>query len=321
MIELSVCFWDYDRTLPLVDGRVGIDGCKPTFTLLGPEQAFALAFTTAPFDASELSLSNHMSALVRGDAAYIAIPVFPSRSFRHSAFYIRTDRGIREPRDLAGKRIGLQEYQMTAAVVARGFLRDEFGMLPGDMRWRVADVDPSHPSRIAVPTLPGVDIERVHGASLDALLAEGHVDAVIALRPPAPFVAGNPRVTRLFPDWRKAEQEYFARTRFFPIMHTVGIKRALVSEHPWLSTALYRAFCAAKDLALAGLANLQAPKVTLPWAAAELAATRAVMGDDFWPYGIEPNRAALERMIRYHHQEGLSPRPVAIEEIFPLAMD
>ena len=321
MIELSVCFWNYDRTLPIVDGRVAIDGCKAAFTLLGPERAFALAFTTAPFDVSELSLSNHMSALVRGDAAYVAIPVFLSRSFRHSTFYIRTDRGIREPRDLAGKRIGLQEYQMTAAVVARGFLRDEFGMLPRDMRWRVADIDPAHPSSVAVPTIPGVEIERMHGASLDALLVEGQVDAVIALRPPAPFLEGDPCVARLFPDWRKAEQEYFARTRFFPIMHTVGIKRALMSEHPLLPKALYRAFCAAKDVALAELANLQAPKVTLPWAAAELVATCAVMGGDFWPYGIEPNREALERMVRYHYQEGLSPRPFAIEEIFPLAVD
>ena len=321
MVDLSVCFWNYDRTLPLVDGRVGIDGCKATFTLLGPEQAFALAFTTAPFDVSELSLSNHMSALVRGDAAYVAIPVFPSRSFRHSAFYIRTDRGIRGPRDLAGKRIGLQEYQMTAAVVARGLLRDEFGILPGDIRWRVADVDPSHPSKVLVPNIAGVEIERVQGTSVDALLVEGHVDAMIALRPPAPFVAGDLRVARLFPDWRRVEQEYFARTRFFPIMHTVGIKRELVSEYRWLPSALYRAFVASKDVAMTELANLQAPKVTLPWAAAELAATSAVMGDDFWPYGIDSNRAALERMIRYHHEEGLSPRPFAIDEIFPLEVD
>jgi 4,5-dihydroxyphthalate decarboxylase len=321
MLELGVCFWNYDRTMPLVDGRVAIEGCKPAFTILGPEQAFARAFTTADFDVSELSLSNHLNALVRGDAAYVAIPVFPSRSFRHSTFYVRTDRGIRAPPDLAGKRIGLQEYQMTAAVVVRGFLRDEYGMRPGDMRWLVADVDPAEPSKIAVPHIAGVDIERVHGRSLDDLLASGDVDAVIALRPPASFVQGNPLVARLFPDWRRAEQDYFARTRFFPIMHTIGVKHALVAAHPWLPAALYRAFCKAKEVALAELAHLQAPKVTLPWVAAELAATRAVMGDDFWPYGVGPNRAAIERMIRYHHEEELSPRPFRLDELFPVAVE
>jgi 4,5-dihydroxyphthalate decarboxylase len=317
-LELSVCFWNYDRTMPMVDGRVAIERCEPSFTLLGPEQAFARAFTTAEFDVSELSLSNHMSALVRGDAAYVPIPVFPSRSFRHSAFYVRSDRAITEPRDLVGKRIGLQEYQMTAAVVLRGFLRDEYGIVPGDMSWRVADIDPAHPSAIAVPDIPGVEIERVHGRSLDALLGGGDVDAVIALRPPPSFLAGDGRVVRLFPDWRNAEQDYYARTGFFPIMHTVGIKHALVAAHPWLPSALYRAFCLAKDVAIAELENLQAPKATLPWAAAELAATRSVMGHDFWPYGLEPNRAAIERMIRYHHEEGLSPRPFSIQELFPL---
>lgn len=321
MLELSVCFWNYDRTMPLVDGRVPIEGCKPAFTILGPEQAFARAFTTADFDVSELSLSNHMNALVRGDAAYTAIPVFPSRSFRHSTFYVRTDRGIRVPPDLTGKRIALQEYQMTAAVVVRGFLNDEYGMRPHDMRWRVADVDPAAPSEIAVPRVPGVEIERVHGRSLDELLVSGDVEAVIALRPPASFVQGNRLVARLFPDWRRAEQDYFARTRFFPIMHAIGVKHALVAAHPWLPAALYRAFGKAKEVALAELAHLQAPKVTLPWVAAELAATRAVMGHDFWPYGVEPNRHAIERMIRYHHEEGLSPRPFKLDELFPVPLE
>jgi 4,5-dihydroxyphthalate decarboxylase len=319
-LKLSVCFWNYDRTMPMVDGRVAIEGCEPSFTLLGPEQAFARAFTTAEFDVSELSLSNHMNALVRGDAAYVPIPVFPSRSFRHSAFYVRSDRAIATPRDLVGKRIGLQEYQMTAAVVVRGFLCDEYGIRPGDMSWRVADIDPRQPSAIAVPVVPGVNIERVHGRSLDALLVDGDVDAVIALRPPPSFLAGDRGVVRLFPDWRNAEQEYYARTKFFPIMHTVGIKRALVDSHPWLPGALYRAFCAAKEVAIGELENLQAPKVTLPWAAAELATTRSVMGHDFWPYGLEANRAAIERMIRYHHDEGLSPRPFSIRELFPLEL-
>ena len=176
-------------------------------------------------------------------------PCFRRARSRHSTFYVRTDRGIHAPPDLAGKRIGLQEYQMTAAVVVRGFLGDEYGMRPGDMSWSVADVDPTEPSKVAVPRIPGVDIKRVHGRSLDELLVNSEVDAVIALRPPASFVQGNPLVARLFPDWRKSEQDYFARTRFFPIMHAIGVKHALVAAHPWLPTALYRAFFKAKEVA------------------------------------------------------------------------
>ena len=238
MLDLSVCFWNYDRTMPLVDGRVTIEGCRPAFTILGPEQAFARAFTTADFDVSELSLSNHMNALVRGDAAYVATPCFRRARSATRRYYMRTDRGIHAPPDLAGKRIGLQEYQMTAAVVVRGFLGDEYGMRPGDIvECRRCRPDRAVQGRGAA--IPGVDIKRVHGRSLDELLVNSEVDAVIALRPPASFVQGNPLVARLFPDWRKSEQDYFARTRFFPIMHAIGVKHALVAAHPWLPTALY----------------------------------------------------------------------------------
>jgi hypothetical protein len=199
---------------------------------------------------------------------------------------------------------------MTAAVVMRGFSARRIWHSRGRHQLARRRYRSGQPSAIAVPVVPGVKIERVHGRSLDALLVDGEVDAVIALRPPPSFLAGDRGVVRLFPDWRDAEQDYYARTRFFPIMHTVGVRRALVDSHPWLPGALYRAFCAAKEVAIGELENLQAPKVTLPWAAAELATTRSVMGHDFWPYGLEPNRAAIERMIRYHHDEGLSPRAI-----------
>jgi 4,5-dihydroxyphthalate decarboxylase len=317
----SVFFWNYDRTLPLLDGRVAIDRCSARYTIHAPEDAFARAFTTAEFDISELSFSNHMTALSRGNAAYHALPIFLSRAFRHSTIYVRTDRGIKAPADLAGRTIGLQEYDMTAAVVVRGLLRDEYGLQSADMRWVVGDVETVQRATLPIPRLAAIDIRPApSGRTLDGLLAEGALDGLIALNPPPSVRRGNPGVARLFPDWRRVEQDYFRRTGFFPIMHVVGIRRTMADEHPWLAAAVYRAFTRAKELAIAELAVLQAAKVTLPWVAAELHATRAVMGDDFWPYGVAVNREALERLIGYHFAEGLSSRKLDIGEIFPLGI-
>jgi 4,5-dihydroxyphthalate decarboxylase len=316
-LALSICFWNYDRTMPLVDGRVPIEGCDPRFAILAPEEAFARAFGTAEFDVSELSLSNYMSSLSRDDAAYTAIPVFPSRAFRHSTIYVRSDRGIKTPGDLVGKTVGLQEYDMTAAVVVRGLLRDEYAVMPSDIAWRVGDVETPRRATITVPTVPGVEIASVApGRMLNDMLAEGTLDALVALMPPSSFAAGNPDIVRLFSDWRREEQAYFARTRFFPIMHTVGIRRTLLARHPWLALALFQCFSRAKEIAVSELAVLQASKVTLPWVVAELEATRATMGPDFWPYGVAANRPALERLADYHYREGLSSRRLAVEELF-----
>lgn len=315
-VPVSVCFWDYDRTAALVDGRVPIEGCRPRYTILRPEDAFARAFSTAEFDITELSLSNHLTALGEGRAAYVAIPVFPSRAFRHGSLFIRTDRGIRQPRDLKGKRIGLQEYQMTAALVVRGMLRQEYGLEAGDLIWVVGGVEAPSPPRQHIE-IPGVAIEDAPpDECLDALFAAGRLDALLALRPPPCVLAGGLPVGRLFPDWRSAEQAYFRRTGHFPIMHTVGIRRALLEEHPWLARSVYEAFCTAKARAVAELAVIQAPKVNLPWVAAELHATQALMGEDFWPYGVAANRAMLDRQIDWSHLEGLSARRISIEELF-----
>lgn len=315
-LPVSVCFWNYDRTAALADGRAPLRGCAPAFTILPPEAAFAHAFSTAEFDITELSFSNHLTALSEGRAAYTAIPVFPSRAFRHGSLFVRTDRDIREPADLKGKRIGLQEYQMTAALVVRGILWDDYGVEPGDLAWVVGGVEDPGPPRDRT-AIPGVAIEAAPpGESLDALFAAGRLDALISLRPPPCVVAGGHPVGRLFPDWRVAEQDYFRRTGHFPIMHLMGIRRSLLEEHPWLGPSVYDAFCRAKDMAVGELAVIQAPKVTLPWGAAELEATRVLMGEDFWPYGVSANREALDRQIGWSCREGLSARRVPVEALF-----
>jgi len=315
-VPLSVCCWDYDRTRPLLDGRIAIPGVKPSFSVLNPVEAFSRAFSTAEFDVTELSLSYQIVAVANGDAAYAGIPVFLSRTYRHSIIFVRTDKGIDKPEDLKGKTVGIPQYDMTAAVVVRGWLRDDYGVTPSDIVWRVGDLHTIERESLPIPKLYDVDIQPLYGRTLDGELARGGLDAVVSVHEPPCFRARHPHVRRLFPDWRRAEQHYAARTGIFPIMHLLGIRKTLLDLHPWLARRIYDAFSAAKEMAVAELATTQAPKITLPWATAELAATREVLGYDFWPYGIERNRRSLEAMLRYSHAEGLCNRRLAVQELF-----
>ncbi len=316
-LKFSAGLWAYDRTLPLIAGTIKIDNCDPTFEVLTPEQVYDRTFGKPELDVGEMSLSYQLAALARGDAQYIGIPVFPSRSFRHSTIYINTKSGIKKPEDLRGRRIGTQDYDMTAAVVVRGFLREEYGLDASDMRWVIGDAETRWRTRIDTRRPPGVDIAVTEDRLLDDMLVSGDLDAVIALRPMPSMQRGDDRVRRLFPDWRKAEQDYYTKTKFFPIMHLVGIRQTLVQENPWLPKAMYDAFCQAKDYAIAELEHPQVPKATLPWVMAEVASTRAIMGDNYWAYGVEPNRDALTRFAQYNLHEGLSDRLISIEELFP----
>ncbi len=320
--EFLICFWNYDRTNPLLDGRVAIDGFSPHYTVLGPPENFRRTFADSPFDVTEMSFSNYMAAHADDRSPYVAIPVFLSRTFRHGAIFIRTDRGINVPRDLEGKTIGLVEYDMTAAVVVRGLLRDEYGVDTKTIHWRVGDPEAPWRETIPIPWVPyGTDVQPLtDDATLNDALANGSVDALIGIEPPSCFTSGTPGVTRLFPEWRAAERDYFSRTGIFPIMHAVGIKRELLDANPGLAGALFEAFESAKAMAIAELAVTNAPKSTLPWAAAELRTTRNIMGDDYWPYGIAKNREVLESLIRYSYEDELTSRRLSIDELFAPSM-
>ncbi len=326
MVDLgfSICFWNYDRTNPLLDGRVAIEGAAPEYTIRAPLDNFPSTFTESPFDVTEMSFSNYMTAYAEGRSPYVAIPVFLSRTFRHGAIFIRTDRGITEPRDLEGKTVGLVEYDMTAAVVVRGFLRDEYGVDTTKIRWRVGDPEAPWRKTMPIPDVPaGTEVQPVADAqTLSDAMATGALDALVGIEPPSCFTAGAPNVARLFPDWRSVERDYFERTGIFPIMHAVGIKRDLLDANPWLAASLFEAFQSAKDLALRELAVMNAPKATLPWVAAELDATKSAMGEDFWPYGIQKNLTILELLARHSYEDGLTPRRLSIDELFtPSVLD
>ncbi len=317
-LSLSVAVGDYDRVRPLVDGTVGIDGVAPIVMTLEPEEIFFRAFRHAEFDISELSLSTFALRTARGDNPYVGVPVFPSRAFRHSGIYVRTDRGIRAPADLKGRKIGLAEYQLTANVWVRAFLEEDFGVQPSDIHWVRGGVEePGRPEKVAVALPPDIRLTAApEGRSLSSLLLAGEIDGLIGPRTPSVFTADNPQIGWLFPDPRAAATAYFKRTGIFPIMHLIGVRRTLVERHPWLPAAVLKAFERAKQLAAAKLADTSAAKVMLPFTDQHLKEAQDLMGRDFWSYGVAGNRAGIEAFLRHHHRQGLSERQLEVEELF-----
>lgn len=317
-LDLSVATGDYDRVRPLIDGTVSIDGVAPVFMALDPEEIFFRAFRHAEFDIAELSLSSFTVRAARGDNPYVGVPVFPSRAFRHSGVYIRTDRGIRTPADLEGRKVGLAEYQLTANVWIRAFLEDDFQVEPASIHWVRGGIEqPGRPEKIPITLPRGVNVtEAPAGRSLSELLLAGEIDALIGPRTPSVMTAANPQIGWLFPDPRSAAVENYRRTRNFPIMHLIGVRRTLVERHPWLPAAVLKAFEQAKAVAFAKLADTSASKVMLPFVDQQLQEAQDLMGRDFWPYGVSPNRQCLEYFLQQHHKQGISNRLVTIAELF-----
>jgi 4,5-dihydroxyphthalate decarboxylase len=315
---LTIACGPYDRTRALADGRVQVEGCQVTYLPLSPEEIFFRAFRHRSFDVTELSLSSTMIQVSRGTCPYVAIPAFVSRSFRHSGIYIRTDRGIGAPADLKGRRVGVPEYQVTAAMWVRGILEDEYGVKPADLEWLTGGIEhPGRHEKVAFDPPPGLRIAAIAAdQTLSAMLAAGEIDALVAPRAPSCFANKAPHVGRLFADHRAAERAYYAKTGIFPIMHVIGIRKELVEAAPWLPASVYKALIEAKALAASWLDELAALNVTLPWLAAELEATRAAMGADYWPYGLASSITTLEAAARYSFDQGLSARRLDPAELF-----
>lgn len=317
-LRLSLAMGDYDRTRPIYDGRVQIDGVDPICMLLSPEEMFFRAFRHQAFDISELSLSSYSISVARGEPHYVAIPVFLSRAFRHTSFYVRKDRGIEKPQDLRGRRIGIAEYQLSANVWCRGILAEHYGVKPSEIRWVRGGMDtPGRPEKIKVALPPDIEIsEAPEGATLNAMLASGEIDGFIGPRWPRCFSEGHPQVGRLFPDTVAEAEAYYRETGIFPIMHVLGLRRALADQHPWLPGALLKGFSEAKALCEGLLSDTSATKVTMPFVEDNLVRARALMGSDIWSYGLGANRNTLATFLRYHYEQGLSPRKVEVEELF-----
>lgn len=316
-LPITIATWDYDRVRALIDGRVHIEGCDVNYLTIPPEECFERAYFHGEFDVAEIGFSPYLMALSQGTTPYVAIPVFLSRMFRHSAVYIRTDRGIEGPADLRGKRVGVPEYQMSAVMWFRGYLKDEHGVAAKDVNWIQAGlVNPGRRDKFQLNLPPGFPLASLPEESLTEMLADGRLDAVISARPPPCFSDRHPKVRRLFPDRRVVERDYYRRTGIFPIMHSIGIKRELLEKHRWLAASVYKAFSQAKQLAEAEFAESGALKIGLPWINAEYEETIAIMGKEFWSYGVAKNYAVLSTMARYSYEQGLSARLVTVQEMF-----
>ena len=311
MTKLTLACTRSDRTQPVLDGRIAIGDHAILATAGEPEELFRIAMREARYDITELSMASHILSVARGDSRYIGVPVFPSRAFRHAAIYVRTDRGITGPKDLAGRTIGVPEYQQTAAMWVRGMMRTYYGVPMAGIAWRSAG------ERTPLDLPRDIDMQVIPaGETLDAMLADGRIDAFLGPRPPACLLDGRAPVARLFPDSRAEEEAYCRATGFFPIMHCIAIRRTLAEDRPDLALAVYRAFAAAKDHAVAELSLGNVLRVSLPWIVAEAAAQTAMMGGDPWPYGFTRNRAELDAMCRYAQADGLTAAPVGVEELF-----
>ncbi|MFT4064071.1 ABC transporter substrate-binding protein [Paraburkholderia sp.] len=317
MLELSLACQINDRTRALIDRKVEIEGCTINFVHGPAEELFQRAFRHGEFDMSELSLGTHLLTTARGESRYIGVPVFLSRSFRHSAIYVRSDRGIDSPQALKGRRIGVPDFQQTAGIWVRGMLADEYGVDSRDVRWVVGGLEQAgREARVPYSLPPDIRVEPIAAnQTLAKLLEAGELDAVIAPRPPSCF-GHHECVQRLFPDFRVKEEAWFAKTGLFPPMHVLGIRRSLVERHPWLPVNVYAAFRISRDMALAELAITDTLRVMHPWITSEYERVKALMGSDYWRYGICENRVDLDTLQRYARNDGLIQQDVPIESLF-----
>jgi 4,5-dihydroxyphthalate decarboxylase len=301
---------DYDHTRALADGRAKIDGVDLKFVnITPPSQIFLRMLNREEFDASEMSLSNFMIAIGKGDRRFVALPVFPSRVFRHSFIWVNTKAGISKPADLKGKKVGIADYSMTALLFVRGLLQHEYGVMPQDIHWFRRRAE-----HIAIDIPPGIRLDSIgKDQTLDDLFESGFLDAVAVTAAPRAFLKGSPLVARLFPDCRGVEADYYRRTKIFPIMHMVVMRRAIYEQDPPLAARLVAGFEAAKKIAFEGY---EEDLTALPWTQLNLEYARQVLGHDVYPYGIKNNAATLEAAALYSHEQGLTKKKFAVEELF-----
>jgi len=314
-LPISLACGPYDRTRALADGRVEIDGVDLRYIHLEPEEIFFRMLNYGEFDAAEMSLSTYLLTHL-ADGPFIAIPVFPSRMFRHTSVYVNGTAGIGKPQDLAGKTVGVAEYQLTANVWIRGILADHYGLPVESVKYRTGGLNtPGRHEKFSVNLPPQIDIAPVaEGQTLSGLLAAGEIDAIYSPRAPESF--GGPSVRRLFDDSRAEEERYYSETGIFPIMHVLVIHRRVYESNRWIARELLKAFTAAKDIAFAELRRTVALSISLPWVREEFESTVDRMGSDFWAYGIEANRTVLSSFIRYAHAQGLIDTTPEPEDLF-----
>jgi 4,5-dihydroxyphthalate decarboxylase len=318
-IPITLACGFYDRMHALYTGDVKPAGIDLTFMAIDdPRQIFDRMGGGLEFDASEMSMSEHVTKLIAGNSPCVAVPVFISRVFRHQFIFINTKSVIRNPKYLEGRRIGVPLYVQTAALFIRGMLQHDYGVDLSTIRWVQGAMEHpgTHGKPSVLPLLKKINLEQnSSGKSLNQLLEDGDIDAITTASIPEPF-GRNPCIQRLFPNFREVEADYFKRTKIFPIMHVLAIKREVYEKHPFIATSLYNACCESRALAIAKMRDVGALRYMLPWLVADFHEIDEVFGNEFWPYGVEQNRATLEALVTYLYEQAMIPKTIPIEDLF-----
>jgi 4,5-dihydroxyphthalate decarboxylase len=320
MSRLSLTFgcWNYDRTRAIADGSVVPDGIELNYLDMPVEETFFRMLRHREFDIAEMSLSSYTVSLFREPRQFVAIPVFPSRMFRHSSIYVNAAAGIREPKDLVGRRVGCPEYQMTAPAWIRGILSEHYGVpVDGVTYVTGGEESPGRSEKIKLDLPPSIRVERIGPTqTLAQMLRDGAIDALYTARAPSSFRAGDGKVRRLFEDYRAVERAYYTSTGIFPIMHVIALRRDVYEQHRWIAQSMLKALVAAQRRTYEDLRETAALKAMLPWLTEGVEDAVALMGEDYWPYGFERNRGTLATFLRYSFEQGLSRRLLEPEELF-----
>ena len=317
-LPLTAALPDYDHVRDLTLGRVRPEGIDLTVLTFPVEEIFYRFIVYREWEVSEISMAKYCSMIAQGDESFWALPVFPSRVFRHSSLYVRRDGPIEKIADLAGRRVGIPEWAQTAAVYSRGFLVHQYGLTLASIDWVQAGVNqPGRIEKVDIRLPDGVKIARMPDKSLNEMLISGEIDAVLAARPPDAFLAGHPNIGRFFENYQEVEADYYKKTGIFPIMHAVAVRRDVLDKNPWVARNLFVAFDEAKRRSVARAVDGTVSLFPIPWGHEYARRGMELMGEDYFPYGIEPNRKTLEAFLGYAHEQGVCKRLLAIEELFP----
>lgn len=318
MLSLTCAISEYDHVRDLSSGRVRPEGISLRVLDMPVEEAFFRMIRFEEFDLSEMSMGRYVAMVSRGDDRFVAIPVFPSRMFRHSSIYIRTDRGIETPAQLAGRTIGIPEWAQTAGVYTRGILAHHYDVCLKDIHWIQAGIHQAGREEEVHVDLPvGYRLTRMKDRTLDDMLAAGEIDGVISAHPPHCTEDRDAPIRRLFEDFLPEERAFWKKTGIFPIMHTVVLRRQIFEQHRWIAANLLSGFNEAKQRSMMRLKEVTAARFPLPWSFEYFRQTAATFGDDYWAYGVARNLATLNAFLRYAAEQGVAAHPLMVEDLFP----
>jgi len=321
-IPLTIATSDYDHMRDFRDGYVTAVGLKPTWLTMEIHEIFTRFTFNREWEASELSFAKFIAQATRDKSDITGIPVWTSRHFRFSSFYINVNSGIREAQDFVGKRIAVPEWAQTAAVYTRGWLQHQVGVDLTSIQWVQAGTEqPGREEKVELNLPKGIEVQRVTDKSISEMLVSGEIDGALVARAPKAFEDDHPNVRRLFPDYRDMEEGYYDETGIFPIMHVIALRKDILKDNPWIARNLYNAFLEAKNRAMARFLEISVSRYCLPWAVDHAEKMMEKFNGDIFPYGIEANRKTLDAFCQFAFEQGIAHYQIKPEELFARGSD